>query len=115
MALVLGAGLALSIGEFALGWLRLPEGDERRRVGWLLAGISVASLGAADYLPSFGVEVPPVGSIFALAGLGLIAVAVVRYRLGDLTPGYAAETILATIPDPVIVCDREGRIAIVNR
>lgn len=115
VAFVLGAGLLLTIGEFTVGWLRLSEGQERRRVGWLLAGISVAALGSADYLPSLGIEVPPVGSVFALAGLGLIALAVVRYRLVDLTPGYAAETILATIADPVIVCDREGRIEIVNR
>jgi diguanylate cyclase (GGDEF)-like protein/PAS domain S-box-containing protein len=37
-----------------------------------------------------------------------------RDRLVNLTPAFAAEQILATVADPVIVCDREGRIRFTN-
>jgi diguanylate cyclase (GGDEF)-like protein/PAS domain S-box-containing protein len=44
----------------------------------------------------------------------IIGWAIKRYRLIDFTPSFAANEIIATMVDPLIVCDAEGRIRLVN-
>lgn len=38
-----------------------------------------------------------------------------NYHLTELTPAFAADRILGTISDPVVVCDRDGRVRFVNQ
>ena len=87
---------------------------QRIRVRYLLAGLSIAAFGAVDFLPKYGLAVLPLGA-FPLLAFGLAAARTMK-RVGivDITPSFAAHEILETMADAVIVCDREGRIRVVN-
>jgi PAS domain S-box-containing protein len=80
----------------------------------LLFAFSIAYLGSVDYLAKFGVPVYPFGNIFVFCFLVLAAQVIWTYRLVDITPAFAAEQILQTMSEPLIVCDLDGRIRIVN-
>ena len=108
-------GLIAALLEFAAAYRRLPEGERRRRVLLFLVAFSVGSLAAVDYLPSYGIEFPPLGFVGVLAGLSILARTVLRYQLVDFTPAFASDKILATMSDAVIGWDRDRRIRLVNR
>jgi len=44
-----------------------------------------------------------------------VARALWRYRLVDITPAFAAEQIIATLPDALLVLDQDGYVRIVNQ
>ena len=80
----------------------------------LLIAFVIAYLGSVDYLAKFGIAVYPVGYLFVFCFLIMSARVIWRYRLVDLTPAYAASQILETMDDPLIVCDLQDKICIVN-
>lgn len=85
-----------------------------RRVRYLLFGLSFATLGAIDFLPKYGIGVLPLGSIPILV-FGIASARALRsVDFIDITPSVAAHEVLETMADAVIVCDREGRIRVVN-
>jgi diguanylate cyclase (GGDEF)-like protein/PAS domain S-box-containing protein len=87
---------------------------KRRRVRYLLIGLSFATLGAIDFLPKYGISVLPLGSIPILA-FGIASARALRsVEFIDITPSVAAHEVLETMADAVIVCDREGRIRVIN-
>src|SRR3954454_2466885 len=91
------------------------EGTERKRARSLVAGFSIAMLAMIDFLPSIGIDVPPLGFIAILAFIAIAAHAIRRYNLVELTPEYAAGQILATMKGSVIVVDLDGKIRVANR
>lgn len=66
------------------------SGEERDRLSYCLAGILVYSLAAVDYLCNYGVEFYPPGVLFITVALGIIAVALVRFKLVDSVRSIAA-------------------------
>jgi len=90
------------------------DGLERDRARALVIAFSVAMLSGVDFLPTIGINVPPLGFVPVLAFVAIAAHAVWRYRLVDLTPEYAASQILATMKGAVIVVDLEGKIRVAN-
>jgi len=86
-----------------------------RTVRWFRArgfqwSILSAYLGSIDFLPSYGVPIPPVGAVFVLAACILAARAVWRYRFVDVTPALAVNTIIDTMSDALLIVDPEGVI-----
>ena len=71
-------------------------------------------LATLDFLPAYGIELVPIGPAFALATFSIVGLSMRRYHLFDITPAFAAEHIVATISDALIVADGEGSIRIVN-
>ena len=55
----------------------------------------LATLGVVDFLPAFGAAIYPFGNILILGFMGLAASAIYSYRLGDITPEFAAEQCFA--------------------
>ena len=94
---------------------RTSEGAERKRARSLVAGFSIAMLAMIDFLPTIGIDVPPLGFIAILAFIAIAAHAIRRYSLVELTPEYAAAQILATMKGSVIVVDLDGKIRVANR
>ena len=80
----------------------------------LMAALVIAYLGSIDYLPKFGVSVYPMGYLFVFCFLLLAADVIWQYRLVNITAAFAADQILLTMNEPLIVCDLEGIIHIVN-
>src|SRR5260370_4500 len=109
------AMLALSLRGLWLDYRQAAPGTTHSvRTRLLLAGGGLAYLGSCDYVAAYGLPLYPFGYLPVFVFIIVVAKTIQRYRLVDLTPAFAAEQILATVADPVIVCDREGRIRFVN-
>jgi len=109
------AMLALSLRELWLDHRRAAPGSVHAvRTRLLLAGFVIAYLGSCDYVAAYGLPLYPFGYLPVFVFIVVVAQTIRRHHLVDLTPAFAAEQILATVADPVIVCDRDGRIRFVN-
>ncbi len=67
-------------------------------------------------LPELGIQaVPPIAIIFILIWGGGLVYAITRYGLMALTPTSAAEDILATMGDSLMMVDLKGKIILANK
>ncbi|HKR62676.1 MAG TPA: PAS domain S-box protein [Thermoanaerobaculia bacterium] len=108
---------AIIIAAIQLFWrtYRNAEGKARERAGALLLAFALGSMAMADYLPSVGIDLQPIGFVAALAFVIVAATALWRFELSGITPEYAAGQILETMKNSVLVSDMDGRIRVVNR
>ncbi len=108
------AFLAVAVGaallEYALELREEESAPRRRQLRLLMLAFLLGGFSLVDFLPSFGVAVPPLAYLPVLAGLLVLAHVVQRYRLQELTPSFTADTILRTMNDPVVVVERDGSI-----
>lgn len=108
--------LAASYREYRLARSAAMDGDlYQQRLRAFQVAFAVMYLGCVDYLPKYGISIYPFGYLPILMFLALAARAVARYRLVDITPAFAAHTIVEGLADPLLVLDREGLIRVVNR
>lgn len=89
-------------------------GRRKQRIRLLLIGFTVSYLGAVDFLPTYGVAFYPIGYVPVFVCLGILAYTVQRYRLIDIVPEFAANQIINTIADSLVVCDADAKIRVVN-
>jgi PAS domain S-box-containing protein len=75
----------------------------------------VAYLGLVDYLDAFGIPVYPIGYFPVFVWFLIVAFAIRRYHLLDITPSFAANHILAMMADALLVLDPQGVVRVVNR
>lgn len=77
---------ALAVGLLVRRLREHPSPDQQTRLGYVLAGAMLSVVGAtSDFLPSLGISIYPLGIVMNI-GFGIIAtLAVVRYRLLDLS------------------------------
>jgi Amt family ammonium transporter len=108
------AVLLLSLYEHWIDSKAAESERHRRRSRSYLAAFFMGSLGSVDYLPAYGIAVYPVGFLPVLAFIALTARTVRRHRLVDITPSLAAPQILATMADPLVVCDADDTVRLVN-
>jgi PAS domain S-box-containing protein len=106
--------LALSLREYVLEYRQARPGRQRDRIRWLAIAFALGYLALVDYLPAYGVAVYPFGYLAIFLFLLLSGWAIGRYRLVDLTPSFAADRIVTTMVDPLLVCDTDGRIRFAN-
>src|SRR3954452_3614339 len=106
--------LALSLREYWHDYRTAGPVTHRRRTRLLMTAFAIAYLGSFDYVGAYGVPLYPFGYAPVLVFIAIAAYTIRRYRLVDLTPAFAAEQILATVADPVIVCDLAGTIRFTN-
>ena len=92
-----------------------PGSIQKLRIRALMSAFGLSYLALFDYLAKFGVPLYPIGYLPVLICLLLIARAMLRYRLIDITPQFAANSIIDTIEDALFVLDSEGFIRLVNR
>ena len=74
----------------------------------------VASLAMVEFLPTFGVPIPPLGFIPILFFVFLGAPVIWRYHLVDITPAFAAQEVINNMSDALLVFDREGIVQLAN-
>jgi diguanylate cyclase (GGDEF)-like protein/PAS domain S-box-containing protein len=106
--------LGLALRQYWVDHRAAQSAIHRQRARWLLVAFSIAYLGCIDYVPAYGVQLYPFGYVPVFAFIVLSAWTIRRFRLVDFTPELAAREILATVADPLIVCDGEGRIRLLN-
>ncbi|MBI5284645.1 MAG: diguanylate cyclase [Chloroflexi bacterium] len=117
MPLLLGFfGLYLGASVYVLraGHKATQSAAQRRRLKAILVALLISYPATVDFLPALGVAVYPVGYIFIGAFVVLAARAVWEYRLIDITPARAAEQIIDTMAEGLIVVDRDGVIRLAN-
>ena len=90
-------------------------GPRAARINALFGAFFLATLGAVDFLPAFGLQVFPFGFILILGFIGLTARAIYRYRLVDITPEFAAGEIINALQDALLVLDDHGTVRVANR
>lgn len=91
--------------------------DERARATILIAAILVPVVGGAItnmILPSLDIHVLELALPLTTVNVGLIAIAIVKYKIFTFTVEYAAGTIIDTMGDALIVVDPGGRIMLTN-
>jgi diguanylate cyclase (GGDEF)-like protein/PAS domain S-box-containing protein len=108
------AVLLLSLYEHWIDSRGAETERHRARSRSYLGAFFIGSLGSVDYLPAYGIPVFPVGFLPVLAFIALTARTVRRHRLVDITPSLAAPQILATMADPLVVCDADDNVRLVN-
>jgi PAS domain S-box-containing protein/diguanylate cyclase (GGDEF)-like protein len=106
----LGAALVHAIQTYRTSDLE----SERRRMAWVSLSLGVGYVACFDYLPSFGVDVLPVGFL-AIAGFVLMMGHTVwRYELTEVTASLAAPRILETIRGSILVTDMNKKIRVTS-
>jgi PAS domain S-box-containing protein len=114
--LVFFFGLALAnLRDYWVEYHKAEPGTHKLRLRSLLIAFGIAYLGGLDYLPGHGVALYPFGYVPVFVCLVLMARAIRHYRLVDIVPAFAANEILATMADPLAVCDADDRIRVVNQ
>ena len=94
-------------------FIKTKEITKRRQAQYVLLGIGfpmVACMVTGGLLPAIGIQGPGMTATGCVSGSVFIAFAIVRYRLFPLNPTTAAEQILSTMTDPVILVNPEGKI-----
>jgi PAS domain S-box-containing protein len=106
--------LIACLRDYYVAYKRERPGRQRLRIRGLLIGFAISYLSVVDFLPTVGIAFYPIGYLPVFIFLGIAARTIRRYRLIDFAPAFAANQIVNTMVDSLIVCDVEGTIRVVN-
>lgn len=105
----------IALRYYRMEYTQTEENSIRHlRARALAKAFGIGYLASIDFLPAFGIPIYPVGAVFMLALVLLTARSIWRYRLVDITPEFAANQIINTMGDALLVLDKEHRIGLVN-
>jgi PAS domain S-box-containing protein len=108
------AMMVVSLRHYVVEYRRCPPGIRKMRIKYFVIGFSGVWLAMVDFLPKTGINVYPFGYVPILWWLSFVGFAIWRYHILHLTPSIAAEQILQTMADAVLVIDRDGVIWVAN-
>lgn len=92
-----------------------PGSNNRRRAKYLGLFFTMGIFGGADFAPAFGIPLLPLGYLGVVSLTALVAYVTWRYRLIDITPAYAAQKIIETINDGLVLLDTDGIVRLANQ
>ncbi len=105
----------LGLRHFWIGQKQAASGSaQHHRIKAYFLAFGLGSLGLVDYLPGLGIPVFPFGFVGVFAALSILEKTISRYRLVDISPRFAAQSIIDTMNDALLVLDAEGIIRLVN-
>jgi diguanylate cyclase (GGDEF)-like protein/PAS domain S-box-containing protein len=110
----------VTAGLILLGvWMRRSKLPLEKKQAKILMASAVCAFALMMFfetaLPELGIRLPIISPIFVLVWISGIAYAVFRLGLMRITPAAAAEEILNTMSDALVITDAEGRIMTANR
>ncbi len=120
MAYFLYYGMCIFLGLLMIFRYRTGTGDllKRKQAGVLILSVLLSVIPgsfSSILLRGIGIySIPPLGDVFTIFFAGGLFYATARYRLFELTPATAADKILETMPDMLILLDARGRVVICN-
>jgi len=85
-----------------------------RRAKLLFIAWGIGSFGAIDFVPMYGIDMPPFGFLIVIVGVSITTYVTARYRLLDITPAFAAQHIIENMNDGLIVLDKDGIVRVAN-
>lgn len=106
--------LMMSLRLYWIEYRRTKSKTKKSRLKVFLIAFMIGYLGSVDYLPAFGIPVYPFGYFPALIFLVLVANGIWRLQIFDITPSFAAQQIIKTMADGLLVIDSEGIIRVAN-
>lgn len=115
LILYLALFMLISLDLLWLEYMKSASDRERSRLMGIFLGVAVGLLGAVDFVGVFGIQVYPLGYIPVFVCTLMLGQTIMRFRLIDLTPSFAANQILETMKGLVAVVNLSGRISFVNR
>ena len=107
--------MLISLDLIWLEYMKSASDRERSRLMGIFLGVAVGLLGAVDFVGMFGIQAYPLGYIPIFVCTLILGQTIMRFRLIDLTPSFAANHILETMEGLVAVVNLSGRISFVNR
>ena len=110
------AVLIASVVFVVRAWLQAPSGTQRKRFGWTALGVSVGLVTSLFevIVAAFGQTIPPLTVPAYVLTVIPIAYGIVRYEIFELTPIVAAESIIATMSDALLLAYSNGAILYAN-
>jgi diguanylate cyclase (GGDEF)-like protein/PAS domain S-box-containing protein len=106
--------LAVSGHIYRVGYRVTQSVNQRRRLKLFLAGLVLANPATADFLPTFHIGIYPFGYLCISAFVALVGFAIWRYRLVDITPALAAQQVINTMAEGLLIVDRDGVVRVAN-
>jgi two-component system sensor histidine kinase/response regulator len=115
LVIFLGIFMLISLDLIWIEYRKSTSDRERNRNMGIFVGVGVGLLGAVDFLGGFGINVYPLGYLPIFVCMLILGQTIMRYRLIDLTPSFAAKNILETMEGLVAAVDLDGKISFANR
>jgi PAS domain S-box-containing protein len=92
-----------------------PGSIYQRRIKIMGIALGIASIGVVDFIAKYGIPVYPFAyvpfTVFLIISIWMLQ----SYRLVEITPTFAAQTIIDTMTDAMFTVDRDGIIHLVNQ
>ncbi len=107
--------MLISLDLIWLEHMKSVSDRERQRLMGIFLGVAVGLMGSVDFLSVLGIQVFPLGFIPIFVCTMILGQTIMRFKLVDLTPSFAANQILETMEGLVAVVNLSGRISFVNR
>jgi PAS domain S-box-containing protein len=107
--------MLISLDLIWLEHMKSASDRERSRLMGIFLGVAVGLMGSVDFVGVFGIQVFPLGYIPIFVCTLILGQTIMRFKLIDLTPSFAANHILETMEGLVAVVNLSGRISFVNR
>ena len=106
--------MAASLAHFWAALIKARSQMDKRRAFYMLLGLLVAFTGTVDFLPKFEIELYPFGYIPIVFFMLCITYAIVKYKLLTITPALAADSLINTMADSMIVFAPDRAILLTN-
>lgn len=95
-------------------WSNAKTDPAKKRSRTFFFAFCSCSIAIIDVLPPLGVNIYPYGFLPVLGFCAIISWGILRYRIIKFSPAFAAEEMMSTMDDPLIVCDLNGTIRLAN-
>ncbi len=90
------------------------KGTERKRIRLFAIALGAGYLAVVDVLPLYGIGIYPLGWAALLASTVITTYTVAKHGIVPITPSLAANEIISTMRDLLLVSDADGRIQFAN-
>jgi|GEM_PF-963758 len=107
--------MAVVVLDFLQQYWRASQGSLRKHriMAFFLAQLWVFFL-YVDSIASHNIAMPQLGWLAVLMYVSMVARASKRYRLVDITPAFAAQKVMDTAGEAILVLDAEGEVRVAN-
>jgi len=99
---------------YRVGHVTTKSDTHRKRMRLRLLALLLALPATVDFLPTMRVGLYPFGYVFILGYISVSTYIIWRYRLVDITPALAANQVIGTMAEGLLVVDRDGVVRIAN-
>ncbi|MCW4018812.1 MAG: ATP-binding protein [Candidatus Bathyarchaeota archaeon] len=110
--------LVLTVFLFFMYHHRVYDETRKKQTKYVCVGIAIPvflSIITDSLFPVLGIQFPGIGSFSGAVLSGFVIYAIWKYDLFTLNPAVAAENIVTTMPDSLILADLNGKILSVNQ